>query len=65
MGKELRRVSDPKKREECKDQLIWLRQQIMHFEQTDHFEHLRASFEWVVCNFNEKLKPKHRFKDRP
>ena len=65
MQNELEHVSDPKKRGECKDQLIWLRQQMAHFEKPDHFEHLRASFEWVVHNFNERLKPKQRFKDRP
>ena len=65
MQKELEKVSDPQKRGELKDQLIWLRLQIKSFEETHNFEAIQESLEWIANSFNQNLKPKVPFKHKP
>ena len=65
MQLELEKISDPQKRSEFKDQLIWLFQQMKNFEETQDVETMQESLQWVANSFNNNLKPQKPFKHKP
>lgn len=65
MQKELDTVEDAKLRSDLKDQLIWLRYQLRHFEESQDIETIQEDHEWVVNSFNQNLSPKQPFRTHP
>ena len=65
MQEELKQISDPKLRSELRDQLIWLRQQMTTFEESQNLEAIQEDYEWIAKSFNQNLSPKQPFKHKP
>lgn len=65
MQKELESVTDPRLRSDLKDQLVWLRYQLRHFEESQDIEAIQEDHEWVVNSFNQNLSPKQPFRTHP
>ena len=65
MQKELETITDSRLRSDLKDQLIWLRHQLRHFEESQDIQAIQEDHEWVANSFNQNLSPKYPFRTHP
>ena len=59
MGLYLRdHAADGKVKERLKDQLTWLKYQVVYYHKSHDIKLLESNFNWVISNFNRDLRLK-------